>query len=374
MQIISKVGRIMKRIFCLALTLVLCFGLFCACGETPDQPGGNVNKDYTLDENGNYVYELFHDPNFETGFMVGSANRAEVSGNFVSYPVDYNMYMPGATEAAWSCSQWGCKYGFGDSYGNALITEHDPYEVKNENGVISFEAYSLKDGVYSNEAPLSKAIRVKPAENKIWLDLNASVEYTENGVIVPRQNPNDYWPHILLSAGFKYQPYVSQVKNLVLSADVTIEKCDNLHPDGTYNTGMHAAQFLMYLVVKSTNDTEYMWFGIPFFDNRYPMFGEHDQIDSVENKFLYQVPGYAFNGGAAVTVGRTMNISLDVIPYFARALEIAQSKYQRFLGSTVDNLYVASMNVGWELPGVFDVSASIANYSFKAVCEKELSL
>lgn len=361
----------MRKFICLALVAAISFGVLSGCGgngETSEsrqpqesQSSGETSstKNYEIDEEGNYVYELFLDPKFETGFSVGAAGRG-----VDSYPLDYNMLLPGSETYNWLCSQWGCKYGFGDSYGNALITGHEPYEVECIDGEYQFECYDAA-------GKLSHALRVNPTIGKLTMDMNASVEYEEDGVIVPRTNGNEYWCHILLSQGFVQQPLVQNLKKLVLTADVTINKCTDMHPAGTYNPNMHAAQFLMYLVVKSTKDTEYMWFGIPFFDNRYPFMEEHTQIDGVENKFLYQVPASAFAPDGSMP-GTTMNIELDLIPYFERALTLAQTQYDRFNSSTADDLYVSGMNVGWELPGVFDVSASIQNYSLKAVAGSEL--
>lgn len=317
------------------------------------------SKNYEMDDEGNYVYELFLDPKFETGFSVGAAGKG-----VDSYPLDYNMFLPGSKTYSWLCSQWGCKYGFGDSYGSSLITGHDPYELECIDGEYQFECYD-------EAGRLSHALRVNPTIGKITMDMNASVEYTENGVIVPRSSGNEYWCHILLSQGFVEQPLIQKLEKLVLTADVTINKCTDMHPQGTYNPSLHAAQFLMYLVVKSTKDTEYMWFGIPFFDNRYPFMEEYTQIDGVENKFLYQVPASAFAPEGSME-GTTMNIELNLIPFFERALELAQTQYARFTSSTADDLYVSGMNVGWELPGVFDVSASIQNYSLKAISKTEL--
>jgi len=357
----------MKKFISFLLSLVCLLGVFAGCGDntsdtTGNSSGSDTSVDYTIDENGDYVYELFLDPTFNSGFSVGAANNS-----VDTYPIDFEMLVPGGTgNYSWLCSQWGCKYGFGDSYGNAAVTGHDPYEVECVDGEYQFECY--------NEAgALSHALRVNPTAGSITMDLNASVEWAdENGNIVPRQSSLEYWPHILISAGFNKTPPIRDLKSLVLTANVSINKCVDLHPAGTYNEGLHAAQFLMYLVVKSTNDAEYMWFGIPFFDNRYPYFAEHDQIDAVENKFLYQVPGSAFAPTGVRADGTVIEINLDLKEYFIRALEIAQNKYGRFMTSTVDNLYVQSMNVGWELPGAFDVSATISNYSLKAISEKPL--
>ena len=34
--------------------------------------------------------------------------------------------------------------------------------------------------------------------------------------------------------------------------------------------------------------------------------------------------------------------------------------------STFDDLYLVNMNIGWEIPGIFDVGVDIQNFNLKA--------
>jgi hypothetical protein len=64
-------------------------------------------------------------------------------------------------------------------------------------------------------------------------------------------------------------------------------------------------------------------------------------------------------------VGVNNQINVDLIPYFARALMLAKEK-GALLNTTVEDLYLTNMNIGYEIPGTYDVSITIQNFSLKA--------
>ena len=344
----------MKKLIALMLCLTLGAAALLTGCSNPVDPNPEPEE---------YVYELISDNKFQNGFIVSPANNSPDT-----YPLDYTLRCPGASgDIAWTAAQWGSKFGLGDSYGNELITGHAPYEpVKTGNA-------------YRYEAP-GKAFVIDPVDGKLTFEVTTSVEYVdEEGNIQPRKTGTEMWCHLLIQQGFGLLPLIKDVDQIILNMDVQITKMENMFGDAAaeYNPNMHAAQFLMYLVVKSQNpaDSEYMWFGIPLYDNRYQTFAENGMIDSGENKFLYGMPSNDYLPGG-LTVGTSEetvgHISFDIVPYFERALNICKTQFNRFQSSTVDDLYIQGMNLGWEVPGVFDVSATVSNFSLKAYCKKAI--
>ena len=65
------------------------------------------------------------------------------------------------------------------------------------------------------------------------------------------------------------------------------------------------------------------------------------------------------------TVGKKVEIKHDLLSEIKTALEQAQGKgYMQY--STFEDLYLVNMNIGWEIPGIFDVGVDIHNFSLKA--------
>ena len=56
--------------------------------------------------------------------------------------------------------------------------------------------------------------------------------------------------------------------------------------------------------------------------------------------------------------GKRMRTSTNILPIIQRAFELAQSR--GFMRKTnKDDLHITSTNVGWEVPGTYNVSATI---------------
>ena len=61
-------------------------------------------------------------------------------------------------------------------------------------------------------------------------------------------------------------------------------------------------------------------------------------------------------------VGKTYTIKYDILPEVKKALERAQG-YGFLKGADFEKMEIGSMNLGWELPGIFDVSFEIDKIS-----------
>jgi hypothetical protein len=58
-------------------------------------------------------------------------------------------------------------------------------------------------------------------------------------------------------------------------------------------------------------------------------------------------------------VGKDVKVKVDILPYINQALKIARQN-GAMKGASADQLAIGSTNIGWELPGNFDVEVEIS--------------
>ncbi|MCU0104138.1 hypothetical protein N7603_00490 [Acholeplasma vituli] len=318
-----------------SLILFCMLGLFMtltACNQKPPNPESKV-------------IELIQDNHFRNGFVISPADNEPQPDN--RYPLDYNLtYGTPTGQIAWLLGQAGNRFGLADDY------------------ALNGKKVAYVDGFYTIEDP-SKKLIINPDTGEITFVLNTSKEYLR-----PRES-KEAWPHLLIQQGLSQNVSVSDVESIVLSLSIQLNSLVNHMSNAEYNASLHTAQFLMYIVVRSNaaaDAGEYMWFGIPFFDARYPLMQENGMIDAGTSgntgKFIYQMPQIDFmpNG---LQVGVHNDINIDLIPYFARALMLAKQQ-GALLNTEVEDLYLTNMNIGYEIPGTYDVSITLQNFSLKA--------
>ncbi len=57
-------------------------------------------------------------------------------------------------------------------------------------------------------------------------------------------------------------------------------------------------------------------------------------------------------------MNKRCKVRFDILPFIKSGLKIARQQ-GALTGATVDNLRIGSTNIGWELPGNYDVEAEI---------------
>lgn len=289
--------------------------------------------------------QLLQDRYFENGFIISPADNDPQPDN--RYPLDYELtYGSPNGQISWLLGQAGNRFGLADEYAiSGKVVEY----IDNE--------YILED--------TSKKILINPDQGYITLELNASKEYLD-----PRE-PKEAWPHLLLQQGLSRNLILSEANSVTLSMGITLNKLDRMMSDEEYIESLHTAQFLMYIVVRTNaalDANEFMWFGIPFLDARYTVLDEGGMIDAGTagntGKFIYQMPQADFMPNGMV-LNQKIDVDIDLLPYFGRALVLAKEN-GALLNSTLDDLYITNMNIGYELPGTYDVSITIRDFSLMA--------
>ena len=228
----------------------------------------------------------------------------------------------------------------------------------------------------------SKRVTVDCRRGQIDLGLFASACYDR-----PRQ-ANESWPHLLVQTALTDTRYPSRtcylpdIKRLEVAMSCRLDTFIDKHPGA--NPTLHAAQFQLFLYVQNLTQGDdgfgdMLWFGIPVFDNRYPVKEETFQRDGgkadASGKFIYSLPGKAcvVGGQGFVKNGRLLagkdarwvDIRVDVAPWIAYAYKLARKN--GFLATTdFKDLYVSGLNFGWEMPGTYDGVMQVRDFSLVA--------
>jgi hypothetical protein len=304
--------------------------------------------------------ELIKDPVFRSGFNVRGLSSVK-DGTAVRAVFNYGKDGP---EPFWVLAQWDSKYSFADP----SVTH-----FKDEG-----------DGIYKYINP-SKLVTVDTKKGSISMKEYASECYDK-----PRK-AGEAWPHLLIEAGFcesgndnnyKEKINISAMERLNIHLKTRLTYFED-RMDGNADASLHAAQFLLYLYVQnlsSKNEPGYgdkIWFGLPIFDSRYefsPQYsGEDAGKDDASHQFIYNVGAADFlwenffkDGKPFGSIdNKWVNIEIDVLPHIKAAYKTARER--GYLKETAfEKLYVSGMNMGWELPGTYDVEMQVEDLGIDA--------
>lgn len=332
----------MKKKLLLILSMIVPMTLV-ACNrqggeeKKPEEPEAVTEEQYILDNT------------FKEGFIVNPASGTRMDDGWT--PDDRWMkdvtltYGEEEQTPCWIVSQHGDIYSLNDKY-NKFVGEKP----------------ELTDDGYYWFYDESKVLAPNPSKGSLYLELNTSKEYTRD------RKAKEAWCHILLNQGFKNACRLREVDSVIFTIDLLMKKFED-HQFEPANEGLHATQFLMYIVMKSEaagDSSDYFWFGLPFFDNRYPNgLPEGGMVDAGgaggTGKYMYGMDSteYLPNG---LKLNELSKVNIDLLPFFGKALLKCQSE-GFFTHSTINDLTFQSMNIGFEIPGTYDCGIEISNFS-----------
>jgi hypothetical protein len=210
------------------------------------------------------------------------------------------------------------------------------------------------------------------------------------------RSPTAPWPHLLLEQVIsapgghlsKTGPSLADCQAMTLRISVQLRHANNLHDRGRgYSEGIHAAQFLLYFTLLNLNrqspgyNKEYVWFGVPFYDDRQPVIGPCLMLDGTgkedesrgekrgTGRFINNVGTKAFAERGLVP-GEWLHVHVDVLPLMVQALERAWSRGVCNASTNLADYRIGGMNIGWEVNGLSSVSAQIKDLSLLATGPK----
>lgn len=295
-----------------------------------------VSKGYTA---------LFTDPFLKNGVQVLRPD-GEVAGTLAG--------VNAAGDASWVFPQWGSKYDLFDYAERNYFNNGDGFkyisEGKSINGVM---------------VP-GKLLSIDSTVGSIYMELNAQAEYDH-----PRQD-GESWPHTLLSQDFGPDSelvHVSELEDIVMNMSFEITKFEDCMGNAA-DDSKHCAQLVWYITIQNRvsghkDYGKYVWFGITLWDNRISgkSFGGYAAEDAgkedATHAFIYQPSSSIVHpNGKCPEVGEYRTVDFHLLDAARAAFNTA--KERGYLGDTEwDDLYIGSMNFGFEVTGTYNVAAQI---------------
>ncbi len=291
--------------------------------------------------------QLLSDPAYDDGFGVMGVNDAKGRENLGYFT--YGGAVDAKNKSVWQIGQWG---GSGDLSA--------PAEKEISKGVWRYSAGG-------------KCVTVNRNSGAVTLAADARKEYAHL-----RKN-GEGWVHVMIEQNFSVPAPFSSLKHLFVTLDYSIDKCDNYCGDG-YDKELHAAQITLYFTLcnqpeKTEKDpvtgewshgryNEYLWFGVPIFDNRKPYQAAASVYDAGTSSFISSIDTRKYQTEQPVA-GKRYRIEYDVLSDVCSAVKMAKDKG---VLKNVDekNMVFTYMNFGWEIPGTFDVSLTINKIRIEA--------
>lgn len=211
----------------------------------------------------------------------------------------------------------------------------------------------------------AKSIMVQSPWADLTLAANSAVEYGPGS-----RKAGEPWVHLLVEQEFDKPPFLHNLAAAKFHLEARLLKANNLHR-GDYDPGVHAAQFQVFFTVQNRNRQsaghgDLLWFGIPIFDNRHQHPPEFKSKDfGGTEKFIFTPAATTFTPATAHD-GEWVVIDRDLLPLMREALELAWAKGFLSGSTNVADYAIGGMNMGWELPGMFDVAIETRKLSLIA--------
>ena len=305
-----------------------CFALVVPVLSAGPEPGASATRELIRDphfERGCILYEPKTGRKVEYGAIAGIANREK--------PV-------------WGLAQWSSR--------EKLLTT---------------PPLTLPSGAmrYTNEA---KAVTFGPpntAEADIALAVNGGFEYA--GHVRRKGEP---WVHLLVEQRFERPPSVDSLSRADLHIAARLKHFLRGEMPG-YSPQVHAATIQIFFTLQNRNKQsagfgQYLWFGVPLFDDRHRIPKSYQAKDAgkedATGMFIYTVAGGEFTAQSQhdrewVTIDR------DLLPFMRAGLKTAWERGFLKDSQSLADYRITGMNLGWEVTGIFDVEMQLRNLSLK---------
>lgn len=287
---------------------------------------------------------LFEDSNFEKGlYLKGDVSGSPSAGESI-YPFGGQGQKP-----SWELAEWASRH---------LLHESD---MVDKNGTKTYE----------NKG---KLISFKREGNTtlVRMDVKASAEYDH-----PRKS-GEAWPHLLIEQQFTQMPFLKDMEKMFLNFEGRLVQCISQMPEGSFDAGLHSAQFQVFVVVQNGNTNspkygDYLWFGVPFYDYRYRKQEVYAAQDigkgDATGKFIYSLGTADYTDGSFHD-GNWIKVETDLKPFMIKAINIAKERGY-LVGSSLEEFRVVGMNLGWEVPGIFDAGFEFKGFDLNFIPAKK---
>lgn len=279
--------------------------------------------------------ELIRDPQFRSGFHL----IEPTPGRRVAY--GRLRGLAGDTEPAWDLDQWSSRFP-----------------------LASAETSTPIPGVrrWANAAKTVTLGERGTDAADLSLGVIASLEYGQRA----RQS-GEPWVHLLVEQSFEDPPSLARLSSARLRIEARLRQ-SKFHRTNDYSPGLHAAQFQMFLMLQNRNRESagfgrLAWFGIPLYDDRARFPKEHKAQDTGGTSMFIFTPGGEGFSERSAHDGDWIVVDKELRPLFLEALETAWARGFLRESRELADYRVTGTNLGWEVPGLFDVEMQVRGLS-----------
>ncbi len=282
--------------------------------------------------------ELLVDPSFQRGFRLCEPTP----GKRVPYG-ELRGFEPGAP--AWDLDQWSSRIRLEPD-----LTANSPGIRRWENGA--------KSVVLGHRIPSLPAADVAD----VALGVKASVEYAGHA-----RKADQPWVHLLLEQAIAGAPSIAELRRARFRIEARLQS-SKLHRTDDYSPDRHAAQFQVFLALQNTRETSpgkgrLVWFGIPLYDDRHRVPPEHKTRDTGGTDMFIFTPRGDVYAPKSAHDGDWIAVDHDLVPLLRESLTEAWSKGFLMESRNLADYRITSINLGWEVPGIFDVAMQVRGLS-----------
>jgi hypothetical protein len=318
-----------RRFLLGAATLFGCSWVAPAAGKQSDGRGRTARTAATR--------ELIRDPHFRSGFHLidPKPDQRVVYGRLAG--------TAGESEPAWELDQWSSRF--------PLAAE--PPAIP-------------KLGVrrWTNTGKTVTCGEAGTAEADLSLAVNASVEYG-----LRARKSGEPWVHLLVEQKCTEAPSLATLSSARLRLQAGLLRSD-FRRTNDYSPGLHAAQFQMFLMLQNRSREspgfgKLVWFGIPLYDDRSRFPKEHKAQDTGGTAMFIFTPGGEVFADRSAHDRDWIRVDKELRPLFLEALETAWRCGFLQESRDLSDYRVTGMNLGWEVPGLFDVEMQVRDLSLE---------
>lgn len=339
--------RFKTRMVCLVSAFVMgAFG-FAGCGDKTPPPDG----DKTPPINPNKV-EILGDNKFSTGIHLLGTDPG-TDGRTTYRKLDFGGTAKVTERPVWEMAQWCSSYDLSDELDSGRSVEKK-----------SGDTYIYEDP--------AKTFKINPKTGQVDLIYRASVDYADG----PRDPNSNKWSHMLLEQNFANPPLIGDVSEVRVAMDLTFNQIEKKMTDEDYIYDAHAAQLVWFITLTNQSSKygtkgDYIWFGVPLYDDRglaredtvmYDKGTAHYMYGIAANKYYDNEEHIEYSDARHdyIYLNKPLKFDYNILPLFKSAFNSVQAS-GGMKGARFEDMAVTYMNMGWEIPGTFDVDVTIRN-------------
>jgi len=220
---------------------------------------------------------------------------------------------------------------------------------------------------YSNAAKAVTFGAPGTADADITLAVNGGFEYAGR----PRKK-GEPWPHLLVEQRFENPPSLAALSRAKFHIVARLKNSRRLDTPG-YSPQVHAATIQIFFTLQNQNKQsagygQYLWFGVPFYDDRHRIPKSHQAKDGgkedATGMFIYTVDGKEFTT-QSLHDREWVTMDKDLLPHMRAGLKTAWQRGFLTDSQSLEDYRISGMNLGWEVTGIFDVEMQLRDLSLK---------